>query len=210
MEKDHRFQRLLLSYCEIDVSKENDPRLQRKYLRAPLKSACLYVDGEHVFKARILNISEGGILLSEFPHVPEINALPMALELLSFPRLQNLTLEEIKALNSEDFPRVIVKTKAVMARSFEGQSPVDKIFINYIGCKFVNPSVDFKIAVFKYVETFAKNTIYLLSLFESLGNRAEQLELLREVAHLLGYDRRMKIPLLRAKVLHDYQSLESL
>lgn len=187
-----------------------DPRLQRKFLRAPLKSICLYVDGEHVFKARVLNISEGGILLSELPHIPEINSLPLAIDLVAFPRLQNLNLDQLKSLNADEFERIILKTKGRMVRTFENQSNVDKIFVNFIGCEFFNPTPDFKIAVFHYVETFAKNTVYLLSLFESLGNRTEQLELLRTVAHILGYDRRMKIPLLRAKVLHDYQSLESL
>lgn len=175
-----------------------------------MKSACLYIDGEYVFKARVLNISEGGILLSDFPHVPDINSLPLAISLLQFPRMQNMTIDELKHLNKEDFPRIILKTKARMVRTFEGQGSVDKVFVNFIGCEFFNSTVEFKMEVFKYVETFAKNTIFLLSLFESLGNRNEQLELLRVVAHLLGYDRRMKIPLLRAKVLHDYQSLESL
>lgn len=192
------------------MSTKNDPRLQRKYLRAPLKSVCLYVDGEHVFKARVLNISEGGILLSDLPHIPEINALPLAIDLPTFPRLQNMTIEQLKNLNVDEFPRVILKIKCRMVRSFEGQSSVDKIFVNFIGCEFYTPTPEFKMAVFNYVETFARNTVYLLSLFESLGNRTEQLEMLRTVAHLLGYDRRMKIPLLRAKVLHDYQSLESL
>lgn len=188
----------------------NDPRLQRKYLRAPLKSQCLYVDGEHVFKARILNVSEGGVLLSELPHIPEINSLPIALNLIHYPKFSLLGMEQLKALSVEDFERTILKTKVRMVRSFENQSNVDKIFINFIGCEFYNPTPEFKRVIFEYVETFAKNTVYLLSLFESLGNRAEQLETLRTVAHLLGYDRRMKIPLLRAKVLHDYQSLESL
>ncbi|MFA6238266.1 MAG: PilZ domain-containing protein [Bacteriovorax sp.] len=189
---------------------KKDPRLQRKHLRAPLKSICLYVDGEHVFKARVFNISEGGLLLSELPHIPEINALPLAIELLNFPRLSTLSYDQLKILNVDEFSRTILKTKCRMVRTFEGQSNVDKIFINFIGCEFYSQTPEFRQAVFHYVETFAKNTIYLLSLFESLANRAEQLELLRTVAHILGYDRRMKIPLLRAKVLHDYQSLESL
>lgn len=187
-----------------------DPRLQRKFLRAPLKSTVLYVDGEHVFKARIINLSEGGLLLSELPHIPEINSLPVAINLIQYPRFQGMTLDEVKHLSIDDFARVIVKTKVRMVRSFENKSNVDKVFINFIGCDFYNPAPSFKLAVFSYVETFTKNTVYLLSLFESLGNRTEQLELLRSVAHLLGYDRRMKVPLLRAKVLHDYQSLGSL
>ena len=95
-------------------------------------------------------------------------------------------------------------------RTFENQNKIDMVFINFIGCLFENPGEEFKQQVLSYVETFAKNTVYLLSLFESLGNRPEQLEHLRTVAHLLGYDRRMKLPLLRSKVLHDYQSLGSL
>ena len=74
------------------MTNKKDPRLQRKYLRAPLKSTCLYVDGEHVFKARVLNISEGGILLSDLPHIPEINSMPFAIDLLEFPRLQTLSI----------------------------------------------------------------------------------------------------------------------
>ena len=192
------------------MSIKNDPRLQRKFIRAPLKSACLYVDEGHVFKARVLNISEGGILLSDLPHIPEINSLPLAIDLLQFPRMQNFSLDQIKALQIDDLPRIIIKTKARMVRTFDGLRPVDRIFVNFIGCDFFNPTAEFKTTIFEYVETFAKNTVYLLSLFESLGNRSEQLELLRSVAHLLGYDRQMKIPLLRAKVLHDYQSLGSL
>lgn len=188
----------------------SDPRLQRKFLRAPLKSTALYVDGEHVFKARILNVSEGGMLLSELPHIPEISSLPIAFNLINYPRFQGMAFDDLKQLSVDDFERTILKTKVRMARSFENQSNVDRVFINFIGCEFYNSTPELKSAISNYVESFTKNTVYLLSLFESLGNRVEQLEVLRTVAHLLGYDRRMKIPLLRAKVLHDYQSLESL
>jgi hypothetical protein len=187
-----------------------DPRLQRKFLRAPLKSTALYVDGEHVFKAKILNVSEGGILLSELPHVPEMNSFAVAFNLINYPRFQGMPFDELKQLSTDDFERVILKTKIRMVRTFENQSHVDRVFVNYTGCEFSTPTPEFKQTIAGYVETFTKNTVYLLSLFESLNNRSEQLEILRTIAHLLGYDRRMKIPLLRAKVLHDYQSLESL
>jgi hypothetical protein len=121
-----------------------------------------------------------------------------------------MTIDQLRSINLEDLPRTILKTKARKVRSFEGQSNVDKVFVNFIGCEFYNPAPDFRAAIKEYVEVFAKNTVYLLSLFESLGNRSEQLEMLRLVSQLLGYDSSMKIPLLRAKVLHDYQSLEGL
>lgn len=187
-----------------------DQKFQRRHIRAPLRGACLYVDGEHVFKAKTLNVSEGGLLLSELPHIPEINSLPMMITMPIYPKLSTLSLETMKGLDIENLPRKILKVKSRMVRSFEGQTNVDKVFINYIGCEFYYTSEEFQEYITEYVETFAKNTVYLLSLFETLGKKNEQLETLRTVAYILGYDRRMKIPLLRAKVLHDYQSLESL
>lgn len=174
----------------------------RRHLRAPFRSVCLYVDGEYVFKARTNNISEGGILLSELSHLPEINALPLMVVLTEFPRFQNFSFDDLKKMNIEDFPQKVVKVKARLVRSFqEGK---------FIGCEFYTSNDEFILSVRNYVETYAKNVVYLLSLFESLGNKTEQLEALRTIAQFLGHDRKMKIPLLRAKVLHDYQSLESL
>ena len=183
---------------------------QRKHVRAPLRSVCLYVDGEHVFKAKIINVSEGGILLSELPHIPDINSLPMMISIPLYPKLSTLSLEQLNSLTTEELPRKVLRVKSRIVRNFEGHSNVEKLFLKYIACEFYSKSEDFGRAITDYVENFAKNTIYLLSLFESLGSRGEQVEVLRQVAHLLGYDKKMKIPLLRAKVLHDYQSLESL
>lgn len=182
----------------------------RRHLRAPFRSTCLYVDGDYVFKSRTNNISEGGILLSELPHLPEINAIPLIIMLTEFPRFQNFSFDDLKKMNFDDFPRKVVKVKARLVRSFEGESKVDQVFRKFIGCEFYAANDQFIIAVKNYVETYAKNIVYLLSLFESLGNKTEQLEALRTIAQFLGHDRKMKIPLLRAKVLHDYQSLESL
>jgi hypothetical protein len=171
---------------------------------------CLYVDGEYVFKAKTNNISEGGILLSELPHFPDINALPMMFTLIDYPKFQMVSYDDLKKMRVEDFPRKVLKVKGRLVRTFEGESTVDKLFKKFIGCEFYSSTDEFREAIKIYVAAYAKNVVYLLSLFESLGNKADQLEALRNVAHFLGYDRNMKIPLLRAKVLHEYQSLESL
>ena len=52
----------------------------------------------------------------------------------------------------------------------------------------------------------AKNIIFLLGLFQ----KSSQVEALRNVAKMLGYNDQEKLTLLRQKVLHGYQSLESL
>ena len=59
-----------------------------------------------------------------------------------------------------------------------------------------------------YVTTFTKNTVYLLTLFESSSQH--QIELIRMISTFLGYKADEKLPALRQKVLHDYQSLEGL
>lgn len=183
---------------------------KRKYIRAPFRSVCLYVDGDIVLKARTNNISERGILLSEVPRIPILNPFPLMLILTEYPRFQSLQFEDLKKMTIDDFPQQVVKVRAQLTRSFEGESGIDKIFNKFIGCELVNLDEKFDKLIKNYVETYTKNIVYLLSLFESLGNKTEQLEALRNIAHFLGHDRRMKIPLLRAKVLHDYQSLESL
>jgi hypothetical protein len=58
----------------------------------------LYVDGEHVFKARTLNVSEGGVLLSELPHMPDINAFPMMLSMPIYPKLSIMSYDELKGI----------------------------------------------------------------------------------------------------------------
>lgn len=183
---------------------------KRKHIRAPLHSTCLYLDGDYVFKAKTNNISEGGILLSEFPHFPDINALPLMITLREFPRFQSLSFEDLKKINMEDFPEKVIKIKARLVRTFEGESSVDRLFKKFIGCEFYTYSDESRAVIKNYVETYAKNVVYLLSLFESLGNKTEQLQALRTIAFFLGHDsNRIKIPILRAKILHDYQSLES-
>lgn len=187
-----------------------EAKFQRQHLRAKLSSDALYVDDENVFKAKTINISEGGVLLSELPHVPEINSLPVAIKLIEYPKFSSLSYDQILNLNIDDFDNTIIKTKLRMVRSFSNQSNVDKVFVNFIGCEFYNPSNDVKVLINQYVEVYAKNTVYLLNLFEALRTKADLIDVLRHVAFLMGYDRRMKVPLLRAKVLHDYQSLENL
>ncbi len=185
-------------------------RFQRTSLRSPLKTFVLYENEGFVFKAKTLNISEGGVLLCDFPIVPEINAIPLMLALPRFPELSSLPHDSIRKLSLDDFERDIFRTKARMVRTFEGQSAVDKIFVTHIGCEFVKPTDVNKALIANYVSTFAKNTIFLLNLFESMGKNPKNIETIRSAAKLLGYSPDEKIAMLRLKVLHDYQSLESL
>lgn len=109
-----------------------DMRLQRKFLRAPLKSTALYVDGEHVFKSRILNVSEGEfsfpncLIFQKLIHfrLPSVSSF--------IPVFREWHMTNLKTLSVDDFERKIIKTKVRMVRSFENQSNVDRVFINFL------------------------------------------------------------------------------
>ena len=181
---------------------------RRQYIRAPLKTFVLYDDDHFGFKAQALNISTGGVLLENLPHVPEINALPLLLDIPTFPIFSSLSAEKIKKLEGQHLSRRIIRARARIVRSFEGQTDVDKIFVQKIGCQFVSITPEAVEVLSEYVANFAKNTIYLLTLFES--NSQHQADLIRIISGLLGYQPDEKLSILRQKVLHDYQSLEGL
>lgn len=184
-------------------------KFRRAHLRAPLQTTILYEDDGHVLKARTLNISEGGILLENLPHIPEINAMPLMIDLVQYPLLAKERVDHLLARNPSDYERKIFRIRAKMVRSFNVENEVDQIFVTRIGCQFVMPTKYATDLINDYVARFAKNTVYLLSLFENHGNRPEQVHFLRHVAGLLGYQNGLPLPRLRQKVLHDYQSLES-
>ena len=187
-----------------------DVKFKRKHLRSPLKTIALFQSDCYIFSAKSLNISEGGVLLENLPSVPEINAIPLMLCLPEFPEFHSVSPSRLKELEIDDFDSRIIRVKARTVRQFEGMSEVDQIFVTRIGCEFVLASDSAKAAIKKYVSNFAKNTIFLLNLFESHGNDEGRIYLIRRVAKLLGYDNDLKLSVLRQKVLHDYQSLESL
>lgn len=183
---------------------------RRQYLRAPLFSDVLYEDDFHVLKAKSLNISEGGVLIEQLPHVPEINLMPLMLAIVQTPQFSGMTRERLMAIRKEDLDRIPIRLKCRIVRSFEAQSQVDMIFTSFIGCQFVSLPDNTQELIAKYVEVFAKNVVYLLGLFEGNVRGSENVHLIRHLADLLGYPADQKISILRQKVLHSYQSLESL
>lgn len=187
-----------------------EQKFKRAHLRAPLKADTLYILDDYVLKANLLNISEGGILIENLPRVPDIHAIPLMFPLIDYPEFSQLHADILMALNVQQLEKKVIRTKARIVRSFEGQSEVDKIFVTKIGCQFVVCSDSDRQAISQYVTRYAKNLIYYLGLFEGRGQKAGNLDILRKVADLLGYDASLQVGLLRLKALHDYQSLESL
>lgn len=160
-----------------------------------------------MLRAQLLNISEGGVLLENLPHIPEVAAIPLVLDLPDIPDLMSLPQSHLLHLDPSDLPRKIIRMKARLVRQFEGESEVEKLFVTKIGCEFVKPDEEQKAVIREYVARFTKNIVFLLNQFEA---SKKNLDVLRKTADVLGYGGEEKIAFLRQKVLHDYQSLESL
>ena len=181
---------------------------RRVHLRAPLFTEILYEDNGDVLKGSVNNISEGGVLLENLPHVPEINLMPLLIDIPEFPIFSQIAKEKFFNLKTENLEREVIRVRAKIVRTFEAESAVDAIFVPKIGCEFVKPSSEIQESINHYVEVFAKNMVYLLSLFEN-GNKKD-IDTIRHIAGFLGYKPQEKLVILRQKVLHDYQSLDSL
>lgn len=183
---------------------------RRQFLRAPLRREILFENDGYVFKAFASNISEGGLLITELPMIPSINALPIMIGLPQYPDFASLSSEKLNNLKVQEFEYKIVRAKAKIVRSFDGLSEVDVVMTKKMGCEFVVLTDLDRQIIREFVSQCAKNIIFVLNYFEGhRGNKEEQAKILRNLCQVLGYTKETKIALLRQKILHDYQSLES-
>jgi hypothetical protein len=184
-------------------------KFKRKHLRAPLKSMALYNSDGHLLQARIVNISEGGVLFANLPHFPEQTEFYALLELISYPTFSRLSYDRIFQLNKEGFERNILKAKCRIVRTFQGVSSVDKLFINNIGIQFIELAGKEQALISDYVEVYKRNIIYFMNLFENSQSEIK-LRLIRKLAYLFRYEENIPLNHLRSEIIHEYQSLESL
>lgn len=180
----------------------------RSHLRAPLYRDVLYLDEGHVLKCFGANVSEGGILLGLFPHVPNINLMPLLVEIPRYPLFSQMDKDEICHLKADTIPSEIVRMRGKIVRSFEGKSDIDKIFIQNIGCQFIDTDIAKKI-IPDYINIFTANIVFLLGLFENSHRQEEQIAVIRNISNILGHKKDESLSILRQKILHDYQSLKS-
>jgi len=184
-------------------------KLKRQHLRAPLVNECLFIDEGTFFKGTILNISEGGGLLSDLNFYPDSKQFSLFFDLPILPDFSTLPASEIFSLDKNNFEHQIYGTLVESRRNFEAKLDDGKR-IKKMGAEFIDPSKDVQEGIKKYVSTFSINIIYVLSLFEQGHHRKAVSDLIRKVISLLNYDGSLKLSVSRQIVLHDYQSLESL
>lgn len=182
---------------------------KRTYLRAPYRQEVLYVDDDFVFKAKTLNISEGGMLLDQIPHFPdESTEVPLMIKLPQYPYLKNFTLEKLKSFNADMFNSKVIRLKCRMVRKIGVKSKVDHAFVSRVGVKFTEIGPREKKLINDYVNVFSSNLIYLQVLIDSMYADKNNLEKIRLLSEILSYSPETKISQLRKDVQHDYISLQ--
>lgn len=184
-------------------------RSKRVYLRAPVNDELLYLCDDYVLKGVCSNISEGGVLLSHLGRVPTKNEFAVLVPLIQYPDFSKLSTQKIMGIERSSFEIEIIRARVNVVRSFEGKSEVEKILMKNIGASFINLDAKELLLIQGFVSSFAKNIVYLLTLFQNHQGKNVNIPYIRKVASLLGYDGGAKFPVLRQQVLHDYQSLES-
>lgn len=181
---------------------------QRKHLRAPFKESVLYADGDYVFKASCLNISEGGILIDQMPGFPEKDDVSIMISIPQLPSLKNFSLLKMQTFSKELFGRHVIRVKAKMVRREQLAQSLDNIFRSRFGLQFTKIEPLDQKHIEEYVLTFASNLIYLQTLIDSFNSDEETKVRARTLATILGYQDVERIAQLRALVTHDYKSLQ--
>lgn len=180
---------------------------ERSSLRAPLRTSVLIAFNQKTFRTQVYNISETGILIERIPGAKKNSEIILNIDLPVLKIFENLKLEKLMALETQDFQRNIVALKGKITRKFEGDNPKGKGVVNQLGIEFLDITDTIVKEVDKYIERFEKNVTYLLHLIEHLGGNKENQSKCKKVASLLSYDPDEKISALRQQVLHDYRSL---
>lgn len=182
---------------------------RRKHLRAPYPFEVLFADDNFVHKARAINISEGGLLLDRVPHFTEGESISFMMALPQFPYLKNFSIEKLKNYTNDLLPVKVIRLRARMVRKIAEQSDIDAVFSGMkIGLQFTQVDQYSQRDIAEYVNVFASNLIYLQVLIDSLHADKKNLEKIRTLARILGYDPQMKLALLRKKLNEDYLSLQ--
>ncbi len=181
---------------------------QRRYLRAPFTQDILFVEQNFVFKGKAINISEGGMLLGEVGFFPESDSVHFMIRLPQFPLFKNFSSEKVSQYRSELLEAKTVRFKAKMVRKVEIRSKVDELFHSQIGLSIleIKPFDQAKIA--SYVDVFSSNLIYLLVLLDNINEDRNNLQKIRSLSRLLGYNPFEKISVLRTLIERDYKSLQ--
>lgn len=182
---------------------------KRQFARAPLRSFVLYSDEGFVFKAKLLNISAGGMLLESLPHIPAAEVVPFYLDIPEMKVMHNLSDDEIFSINHYDIKRNFIRVKGKTVRRVTPTSNIDDLFVQ-VGSEFLEfEDKDSREIVEKYVIIFKQNIKFLKGLLEEYADEIDKRRI-DKVSELLGYGQIKDLMLLHKKIVSDTQGLFSI
>lgn len=177
-------------------------------MRAPVYSEALITKEHYVVPGFCANVSEGGCLLYSAEEKNDNDVFSVMFLIVHYPDFSKLIRSELFTLNRAILNNTAVRGKVVVRRN--APAKIENFPFPYLhGCKFLNITTEEKEIIDTYVKRYARNIIFVLNLFEGLDNNNSNVALIRSLTRFLGYAADMKLPFVRQKLLHDYQSLES-
>lgn len=178
----------------------------RQHLRAPIYAEAIFAEETITLPGYCSNVSEGGCFLKSNNNKVSNTVFSVMFLITQYPDFYSLTRSELFALNRDTLQNYVIRAKVVVRRTI--QISDDQFRFGH-GCKFINITSDEKVLIDNYVKRYSRNIVFVLNLFEALDNTNNNVSLIRSLTRFLGYSENLKLPFVRQKLLHDYQSLES-
>ncbi len=178
---------------------------RRKEYRAPLRTYVLYQDLGYIFKARLLNISNTGLLLENLPHIPKDSHVHALVDIPRLPILEPLSDDDLFGLDYKGLSHKVFPVELEVVRKKQDRASVDEYFVQ-MGCIVSYKDPSSQKFVEQYVKGFQTNFRYLE---KEVKNSSDDVGIKRifKVAELLGYRKQQNIESLSRAIDHDSKGL---
>ncbi|MGE3611525.1 MAG: PilZ domain-containing protein [Bacteriovoracaceae bacterium] len=170
---------------------------QRRHLRAPFKGPVLLTDGIDVFKAPALNISEGGMLLTQIPRLPQNDDIHIMFALPIIPLFKSLDLSKIQPISRDLLKKRIIRISGKISRKVDSRYGLEFPVIDPLTKQYIE----------EYVTTYSANLIFLQTLIDSCRDNETKIKT-HILATILGHDQNGNMLTLKESVSHDFKSLQ--
>lgn len=171
---------------------------KRKHLRVKIAGDMIFSADNNVFKVKMVNISEGGVLISDIPYFPEHDVCAY-LEIPKIPKLYKFSDNQLNYYHPNLTPIDVVSSKIEILRR---TGEVDDYFMDVAG-KFTSMSNKDSELIAGHVIGFAENLVYLVTELQNSNNSPR----IKKIAKLIGIGEFGSYDELKTEVEQLYSSL---
>lgn len=183
---------------------------QREHVRAPFNDKMFFKDQDYVYKAKIKNISSGGLLLSEIPFFPKNDQVQVFFYLPKSFYWENADIHEMKKYLNLNRRGHIIQTSVTFVREEEKQFSIEDIFQKNFGLKFLALNPQDKLHLEDYAQKFKRNLSVLSLWFEMMNEKKNEYVLrFHLLSKILGYNWKSKSESeIRDLIKHDLNDFQ--